>query len=201
MKKFLNILKTTLIGGVLVVAPAWLAVLLLLKALQKLGVAVKPISDHLPKSVGHPVLVALLLVIVLCFLVGAALRTVIGRRAEAAVKRTVLDKVPGYRMLNNVAEQVADTQGSHGFKPALVEIEDALQPGFIVEEHPDGRYTVFLPSVPTPIAGTIFIIARERVHPVNVPVTTMFKCVTKWGAGSGELLAGMLPNSPKSLGG
>jgi hypothetical protein len=29
-----------------------------------------------------------------------------------------------------------------------------------------------------------------RVHPIDVPVTTMMKCISKWGAGSGKLLAG-----------
>jgi len=39
------------------------------------------------------------------------------------------------------------------------------------------------------MAGNIYIIDSARVHPVDVPVTTMFKCMTKWGTGSGELLA------------
>jgi len=32
-------------------------------------------------------------------------------------------------------------------RSALVEIEDALVPGFIIEEFEDGRYTVFVPSI------------------------------------------------------
>jgi hypothetical protein len=34
-----------------------------------------------------------------------------------------------------------------------VEIEEALVPAFIIEELDDGRFTVFVPSVPTPFAG------------------------------------------------
>jgi hypothetical protein len=33
------------------------------------------------------------------------------------------------------------------WRAALVEIEDALVPGFIIEEFEDGRYTVFVPSI------------------------------------------------------
>ena len=44
-------------------------------------------------------------------------------------------------------------------------------------------------AVMLPMAGTIYIIDTARAHPVNVPVTKMFKCVGKWGAGAGELLA------------
>jgi len=38
------------------------------------------------------------------------------------------------------------------WKPALVEIEEALVPAFIIEELEDQRVTVFVPSVPTPFA-------------------------------------------------
>jgi len=41
-------------GGVIFVLPAWLAVLLVAKALTQLQVLVKPVSTHLPESVGHP---------------------------------------------------------------------------------------------------------------------------------------------------
>ena len=45
------------------------------------------------------------------------------------------------------------------WKPAFVEIEDALVPSFIIEEHDDGRFTVFVPSVPTPFAGAVYVLA------------------------------------------
>jgi uncharacterized membrane protein len=77
------------------------------------------------------------------------------------------------------------------FAAALVELEDALVPAFIVEEHPDGRYTVFVPSVPTPAAGAIYILDAARVHLVDVSFTTAVSVISRWGAGSWELLAAM----------
>jgi uncharacterized membrane protein len=71
---------------------------------------------------------------------------------------------------------------------ALVEIEDALVPAFVVEEHADGQYTVFVPSVPTPAAGTVYILARSRVHLIDVPFTQGVSVISKWGAGAGALL-------------
>jgi uncharacterized membrane protein len=58
----------------------------------------------------------------------------------------------------------------------------------VIENHAGGRSTVFMPSVPTPMAGAIFIMPSGRVHPIDVPVTTMMKCISKWGTGSGRLL-------------
>ena len=53
----------------------------------------------------------------------------------------------------------------------LVEIEDALTPAFIVEELDDGRCVVLVPSVPTPAAGALYILTRDRIHWVDAPVT------------------------------
>lgn len=191
MPRFLSFLKTTLLGGAIVILPAWLAVMLLIKAVMQLQVFVKPVSNHLPETVGHPRVISVLLIILVCFAVGALIRTAVGRNVKSVVESTVLEKLPGYTMLRGVARQMGDLEQNHGFKPALVEIEEALAPCFIVEEHADGQRTVFIPSAPTPAAGSILIVVASRVHPVNVSVATMFKCVTKWGTGSGELLAAM----------
>ena len=75
--------------------------------------------------------------------------------------------------------------------PALIDIEEALVPGFIIEVLDDGQFTVFVPSVPTPLAGAVYILAPERVHIVDVPFTQAIRSVSRWGAGSKDLVAAM----------
>ena len=41
------------------------------------------------------------------------------------------------------------------------------------------------------MAGAIYILDAERVHPVDVPLTKAMACIGKWGAGSGQWLAAM----------
>ena len=77
------------------------------------------------------------------------------------------------------------------WKPALAEIEDALVPAFIIEEFEDGRYTVFVPSIPTPLAGAVYILDRKRVHPLDVPFTEALKVASRWGSGAKDLVAAM----------
>ncbi len=73
----------------------------------------------------------------------------------------------------------------------------ALVPGFVIEELPDGRYTVFVPSVPTPLAGAVYVLDRARVHPVDVPFTEAIKVVTRWGLGAGALVQAMERDRPR----
>ena len=72
-----------------------------------------------------------------------------------------------------------------------MELEEALVPAFIIEELDDGRLTVFVPSVPTPLAGAVYILGRERVHALDIPFTQAIRSVSRWGSGSKDLVAAM----------
>jgi uncharacterized membrane protein len=86
---------------------------------------------------------------------------------------------------------VAGESAESAWKPALAQIEEALVPAFIIEELEDGRFTIFVPSIPTPLAGAVYILARERVHPLDVPFTQAIRTVSRWGSGSKDLVAAM----------
>lgn len=115
MQNIFSFVKTTLLGGVLVVLPAWLTVLLLVKVLMKLEVFVKPVSSHLPQQAAHPRIIAILLLLALCFAVGAILHTAIGQQIERALEDKVLSHLPGYRTLRSVTQQMADMEDDRGF--------------------------------------------------------------------------------------
>lgn len=191
MKQSFAFLRDTLLAGVLLVLPAWLAVLLLLKAVTHLRVIVKPVTAKLPEGVDHPGVVALLLLIAVCFLVGVSIRTVLGARMRCFVENRVLNKLPGYSTLRGFTAQLTKLETTTAFQSALIEVEDALVPGFFVEEHPNGRCTVFVPSVPTPMTGSLYVLANSRVHRLNVPTMAIINCISKWGAGSSALVAAL----------
>jgi hypothetical protein len=48
------------------------------------------------------------------------------------------------------------------------------------------------------MAGAIYILQPERVHPVDVPLRKAMFCVTKWGGGATELRAAMRPGKDLS---
>jgi uncharacterized membrane protein len=74
--------------------------------------------------------------------------------------------------------------------------KEALVPALIVEKLEDGPYTVLVPSVPKPMAGAIYILPPERVHPVDVPFTVALKVFSKWGTGAGEFVRAMQAAKP-----
>jgi uncharacterized membrane protein len=188
MRYLWDILKTTLIGGLLIVLPVYVSVLLLAKAVSGLIALFAPVAARLPVAVEHRGLATLALILMVCFGVGLLARTGPGRRGIDAIRHGIFERIPGYNALRNVARRMSGQGDDTNLQPALVEVEDALAPAFIIEEAGDGRLVVLVPSVPTPAAGSLFIMARERVHPLDVPFGSMIKCITQWGAGAGKLV-------------
>ena len=191
MRSIAEFTKTTLIGGVLVLIPIYLSVLLVLKALGGVVALVSPITSGLPESLPLREVIAMLLLIAACFVCGVVVRTGLGLRAKNAFERAVLEKIPGYALIRGLAGKIAGKEGEQSFTVVLAEIEDALVPAFLVEDCDDDNCAIFVPSVPTPAAGAIYIIPKSRVHIVDVNFTRAVSVISKWGAGSAELLAGM----------
>jgi uncharacterized membrane protein len=191
MRRPQSFLVSTLVSGLIIVVPAYLAVLLLLKAMASVIGLVRPFARLLPDWLPAANLLALLLLLIVCFLVGAAVRTAAGRAARERIEKSLFSRLPGFALLRSLTQQLAGYGEEKVWKPALVEIEDALVPAFIIEELDDGRMAVFVPSVPTPLAGAVYILDRQRVHILDVPFTQAVSTISRWGAGSRELVAAM----------
>jgi uncharacterized membrane protein len=180
-----------LVGGLLIVVPIYLTVLVLLKGMQSVTALVRPVAMLLPASLPAENLLSLTLVLVVCFLIGIAVRTRAGGILRQWMERAFFDRLPGYALFRSLTQRLAGEGRENAWKPALVEIEEALVPGFIIEELDDGRFTVFVPSIPTPLAGAVYILSRERVHPLAVPFTQAIGSISRWGSGAKDLVAAM----------
>jgi uncharacterized membrane protein len=191
MKKYGEFVVSAFVTGLLVVVPLYLTILLLLKAMQSVVGFVRPFAMLLPEWLPAERLLSLLLVLIACFLIGIAVRTRAGKATRQRIEKAFFERMPGYALVRSLTQRLAGQDEERAWKPALVEIEEALVPAFIIEELEDGRFTVFVPSVPTPFAGAVYILTRERVHPLNIPFTQALSSVSRWGSGSKELVAAM----------
>lgn len=191
MKLVREFLVNALIGGLLIVLPVYLTVLVLLKGMQSVAALVRPAAMLLPAWMPAEHVLSLALVLVVCFLIGVAVRTRVGEAVKHWMDRTLFERLPGYGLVRSLTQRVAGESQESAWKPALVELEDALVPAFVIEELEDGRFTIFVPSVPTPLAGAIYILARERVHLLDIPFTKAFGSISRWGSGAKDLVAAM----------
>src|SRR5262245_38860305 len=194
MSRIRDVVQFTLrsfVAGLLIIAPIYLSVLLLLKAMQAVAGLVRPFALLLPEWLPAERLLSLVLVLAVCFLIGASVHTERGRAVRERIEKSLFERIPGYALFRSLTQQLAGSREEQVWRPALAEIEEALVPAFIIEEFDDGRFTVFVPSAPTPLSGSVYILTPERVHPVDIPFTHAIKALSRWGAGSKELIEAM----------
>src|SRR5215471_7511061 len=189
MKKSLVPVGRALLRGLLVIVPIYLAVLLLLKGMKSVAGLVRPFALLLPDWFPAEQALSLLLVLIICILIGIAVGTRGGQVFRERLEKAFLERIPGYSLIRSLTQQIVGDSRENVWKPALAEIEEALVPAFIIEEFEDGRYTVFVPSIPTPLAGAVYVLERKRVHPLDVPFTQALQVVSRWGAGAKGLEA------------
>jgi uncharacterized membrane protein len=190
MRSLGQFIKDTFIGGLLVVLPFGILAIIVIETAKLLLPVVEPVVDELPKGILLPKasLAALLVLLFFCFILGLLARTRAGQGIGNFFERAFLHRVPGYGQLRSFTRRIGDLEEGETFAPALAEVEDALVPAFVVEGLADGYYTVFVPSAPTPGVGTIYLMAEDRVHLVDIPFLEAVRCISSWGVGSQKLL-------------
>lgn len=193
LDRSLQFLKSTLVGGLLFVLPLLVVLLVVRHSVKLLAEALQPVAELLPArqfaGIVAADLLALAAVVFLCFAAGFFVGTGIGRRMNDRLEQIVLRKVPGYTLLKGAAHGLAGLESKSELVVALARIEEAWVLAFIVERHGDGLSTVFVPSAPTPAAGSIYYLTEDRLRRIDVPVAEAMACVMRLGVGSREMLA------------
>jgi len=194
-KRILELIKTTLVGGILFLVPLILLVILLRQLLQYTDKLLHPIAQLLPAKtiigVAIPDLLAAVVLIVVAFLAGLLAKTRFGARLGANVEELILKRLPGFKLLKSMTQGITSSASGSEMTVALANIDETWQLSFVIERHPNGLLTVFVPSAPTPATGSIFFLKETQVRHLDVSVSAAVKCIMQLGAGSGELLKGV----------
>jgi uncharacterized membrane protein len=191
MKQMIEFIKTTMLGGALIIVPAAAVVFLLAKVARGLKGALEPVAAGLPPSIQFPYATEIIVVVAVCFLAGLLVRTRPGRWFGKLIERYVFDRVPGYALTKGLTGMSVGGSAAQEMIPALVEMEEGLVPALIMERHDDGYVTVFVPSPPVPTVGQAYVFESSKAHPVDVSLPKFIACITKWGIGAQELRLAM----------
>jgi uncharacterized membrane protein len=191
MKAMFQFLKTTLVGGLLFLVPIMALLFFLGKALALAHKVVAPLATRLPAEavVGLPMvlLLAILALVLFCFLAGLCARTALAQRATRNLEQAVLSKLPGYDLLKGMGESMLGFEKEGGYAVVLVRSDDNVQLGFEVDRAQD-LVAVFVPDAPNPRAGTLLFFSPDRVTPAGISMAQAMKCLKHYGAGSGTWL-------------
>ena len=194
MKKIKSFLKTTMLGGVLVVLPLVILILVFKSLYEFIADKLKPITYILLETAKLQEFVASMLAIILIliffFVVGLLVKTRLGRFSIEKLEIKIFTKLPLYKFIKETILQLVGNEKNVFKNVALVKLfgNETRVTAFITDEHDDGSFTVFVPSGPAPTAGFIYHLTRNNVQIINYPIDKAMRTIFSVGAGSNELL-------------
>jgi uncharacterized membrane protein len=186
MKSILSFIKTTLTGGILFLLPFILIVMLLKEVFRFLFVVSDPISKYLPEIIfglNGSNIVALFLLICICFVSGLMFRAKWGKKLIAKLENSILKLMPGYALIKSLTADTIGEQIDHNMTPILIKDDTSWNLAFLVEEGLE-LSTVFIPDAPRHDAGEVKIISSELIKKVDVTTSTFSRSIKNYGKGA-----------------
>ena len=194
MRTHFGVWKTTILGGVIFLLPFALVVFVLGQIAQVIYSVAPYFERAVPEwsfgGVSLAMLLAILVLVVVCYAAGVAARRSFGRRFSEKIERNLLLLFPRYAVWKSqLATNVGAEQGGDlfQFQPVLVMFDDLARIGFEIERTAAAPHanspapvktpaapseavatvTVYLPGSPDPWNGHVAHVASDRVRPLS----------------------------------
>jgi uncharacterized membrane protein len=188
MKHFFHFIRVTLVGGILFLVPFTVIFIILGKSLGLADKAVMPLTKtvHVERVIGTggEKVVAVAVLVLVCFLSGCIARTRRAKRVVGRLETSVLTNVPGYDFFKGVGESLLGGEETRHWQVILVHIEESWQIAFLIEWLENGLVAVYVPDAPSPKSGAVHLLTPDRVLPVDISSPAALKCLKRLGEGT-----------------
>jgi uncharacterized membrane protein len=194
MKKTSSFIKTSLLGGFIVLLPISILIAVCTWIYSFITNLIQPLTNLLLAQSDLKEIIAdflaIFIIIIISFFLGIIVKTKLGKLLYELIENNILYKIPGYSMIKETILQFLGDKKSPFSSVALVNIfgNDTMLTAFITDEHEDGTKTVFVPTGPNPTSGNIYHIKNEYVHPINVSIEDAMRSIISCGNGSKILI-------------
>lgn len=199
MRQIFDFVKTTALGGAILLLPFAATLLVVVKAGKMAVDGVTPLAETLPFPKGQAIIaiyaVAALLLVLAAFAAGLFARSLsIERDAVSFLESNVLNKLPPYVAVRKYADRVAslDARTNEDLEPVLVRMHNGWQLGFVTDVFDDNQVAVFMPGAPDPSAGIVQIVSSDYVTPLDISYRDALACLEHSGRGLAKSL-GKIP--------
>ncbi len=188
-----KLIRTTLTGALVFLLPIGILAFFAGKILTTANKLVEPISAHLPvksvAGVSATILLALFGIIAVSFIAGLFAKSRIARSAVEKLETYFLGRLPFYGLLKSLSNDVIAPGETAEHPVVLVRFDDAWQVGVLIGPTMEGTHSVvFIMDSPTPQAGAVMIVEKDRVRATDIPLTKAFGALSARGLGLGELV-------------
>ncbi len=192
MNKIITFIKTTIVGGLVVIVPLAVLAFIVGDTVNSLIAVTQPLTEDLPFDAFTNTLIALLLVIAViiavCFTAGFILNTFWGRTIKDWFEKTLLERIPMYSTLRGLTQKFA---GINDAAYPVVEVDlydsDSRVLGILVDTLPDKRGVVYVPSSPIITVGQLHILPRTCITETELSMSETISCLSQMGLEANNL--------------
>lgn len=167
-------LKTLTITGFLVLIPVVVVVVLLVELYEFNLVVVNMLAALAPNEsffdVATANLIAILMILLICLIVGAAVHISIVSKLFDKLELEVTRHMPGYALLRSSFSSGFSDESVNTIPPVVVFNGREYQIGFEIERSDSGLVVVYFPGSPNPNTGKICAVPQSTVQRLEIGV-------------------------------
>ena len=132
--------KARFVYGLLVIIPFAVLIVVIAKLFEILESIAKAFGLQSATGAGIAIILALLILLALCYGVGALVQTRLGVLSFEKFEKTLLQQIPGYSIIRNILRGFTGEQ-IEAYKPAKIQLGPPGTGviGFVMEENDNGR--------------------------------------------------------------
>jgi uncharacterized membrane protein len=190
-----HFLRTTILGGAFFLMPIVVLAYLLNKAFDVTRRGLKPVAkvipDQLVSGTAMEAIMAVGLIVLLCFLAGLFARTLVAQKITSELESAVLSKVPAYDYLKQAGSSMMGLGEMVEHPVVLAQLGEAWRLGVQTDIVAGDLAAVFIPNSPNTFSGSVFFIASDKVRPLDVPLASVLHCLERCGVGGSSLLTNL----------
>lgn len=195
MTKLRQFFLTTILGGVTVILPMVILVLVFNWLFELVDGTIAPFTKLIVNNSGIRLFIARIIVVSIilfvCFAIGLIIRTKFGQFIHNFIEDRVFKIAPGYNLIKETVLQLLGSKKSPFSTVALARLfnNETLVTCFVTDEHEDGMVSVFVPTGPNPTSGLIYHLNKKDVFPVDISIESAMRTIISCGSGSSELFS------------
>lgn len=202
MKRWQSFISLTLLGGLGVILPLAIFIIVLVWLFGLLGSVVSPLSNLLgrlmPINDNLADGLSILIVLGVCFTIGMLVKTQVGQWLHKKIDALLTRLAPGYRTIREVVAQVLGGDENSSLLRGQVcrawilgREHPTSTTGIVTAKHADGGFTVYVPTAPVPSSGLVYHLPADCVELLpHVSVEEAMRTVIACGAGSQVITQG-----------
>jgi uncharacterized membrane protein len=191
MKTITQFVRTTILGGVIFLAPIVVLIVILAKAFGYAKTGIHAVVVHVPGvselSVGMATVLSIATIALVCLLAGLIAQTMIAQRLVNVLEATVLSKIPAYEYLKQESASALGVAEIGELPVVFVPMEGGWQLGVQTEALSNGLVSIFVPGAPNPHSGSVFFFSTDLLRPAGIKLAAGLGCLRRCGAGAAAL--------------